>query len=164
MLCTKCPKWMCLRGSEGTSFVDAFFMQQPAEVWQLNSKLRAFYYNSVLIIMLCIWQSKTLLKSLIFLLFVLLAMRAEEIITVVSYYNEALLQQRNSTKCISARCNFRKHMQIEKAPANQENVFIIFTADGTNAHKYILFAARFFFGCVVSNCSMCIVKLTKVFS
>ncbi len=45
----------------------------------------------------------------------------------------------------SARCNFRKHMQIEKAPANQENIFIILTADGTNPHKYILFAARFFF-------------------
>ncbi len=45
-------------------------------------------------------------------------------------------------------CNFRKHMQIEKAPANQENIFIILTADGANAHninKYILFAARFFF-------------------
>ncbi len=38
------------------------------------------------------------------------------------------------------RCNFRKHMQIEKAPANQENIFINLTADGENAHntnKYI---------------------------
>ncbi len=46
-------------------------------------------------------------------------------------------------------------MQIEKAQANQENILIILTADGTNAHnttKYILFAARFFFGCVVSIC------------
>ncbi len=34
----------------------------------------------------------------------------------------------------STRCNFRKHMQIETAPANQENVFIILTADGENAH------------------------------
>jgi len=33
----------------------------------------------------------------------------------------------------SMRCNFRKHMQIEKAPANQENIFIILTADGANA-------------------------------
>ncbi len=48
----------------------------------------------------------------------------------------------------STRCNFRKHMQIEKAPANQENIFIIFTADGANAHnttKYILFALFVFF-------------------
>ncbi len=44
----------------------------------------------------------------------------------------------------STRCNFKKHMQIEKAPANQENIFIILTADGANAHntnKYNLFAA-----------------------
>jgi len=26
-------------------------------------------------------------------------------------------------------------MQIEKAPANQENIFIILTADGENAHN-----------------------------
>ncbi len=35
----------------------------------------------------------------------------------------------------STRCNFRKHMQIEKAPANQENIFIILTAGGANAHN-----------------------------
>ncbi len=35
----------------------------------------------------------------------------------------------------STRCNFRKHMQIEKAPANQENIFISLTADGANAHN-----------------------------
>ncbi len=35
----------------------------------------------------------------------------------------------------STRCNFRKHMQIEKAPANQENIFIILTADGANGHN-----------------------------
>ncbi len=29
-------------------------------------------------------------------------------------------------------CNFRKYMQIEKSPANQEKIFIILTADGTN--------------------------------
>ncbi len=48
-----------------------------------------------------------------------------------------------------------ENMQIEKAPANQENIFISLTADGANAHntnKYILFAACFFFGCVVSIC------------
>ncbi len=58
-------------------------------------------------------------------------------------------------------------MQIEKARANQENIFISFTADGANAHniaKYILFAARIFFGCVVSVCSVCVVKLRKLFS
>ncbi len=63
------------------------------------------------------------------------------------------------------RCNFRKHMQIEKAPANQGNIFSSLTADGANAHnttKCILFAARFFFGCVVSICSMCVFKMTKV--
>ncbi len=32
-------------------------------------------------------------------------MRAEEIITIVAYYNEALLLQRNSTKCISYEIN-----------------------------------------------------------
>ncbi len=34
----------------------------------------------------------------------------------------------------SKRCNFRKHMQIEKAPANQEN-FINLTAGGANPHN-----------------------------
>ncbi len=73
----------------------------------------------------------------------------------------------------STPCNLRKHMQIEKAPANQENIFIILTADGANAHntnikkhtanahnttKYILFAARFFFGCIVSICSVCVLS------
>ncbi len=79
----------------------------------------------------------------------------------------------------STRCNFRKHMHIEKARANQELFFIILTADGANANntnkkkkhaanahnttKYILFAARFFFDCVVSICSVCLVKLRKLF-
>ncbi len=35
----------------------------------------------------------------------------------------------------STRCNFRKHMQIEKAPANPKKKFIILTADGANAHN-----------------------------
>ncbi len=35
----------------------------------------------------------------------------------------------------STRCNFRKRMQIEILPANQENIFIILTADGPNAHN-----------------------------
>ncbi len=35
----------------------------------------------------------------------------------------------------SMHCNFRKHMQIEKSPANQENIFISLTADGANAHN-----------------------------
>ncbi len=33
------------------------------------------------------------------------------------------------------RCNFRKHMQIEKAPANQENIFINLTEGAANAHN-----------------------------
>ncbi len=33
----------------------------------------------------------------------------------------------------SMRCNFIKHMQIEKAPSNQENSFISLTADAANA-------------------------------
>ncbi len=98
----------------------------------------------------------------------------------------------------STRCNFRKHMQIEKARANQENIFIILTADGANAHNQIHFICsaflywlccehlqhvrcqidesvflicRCFFylqhvsflGCVVSICSVCVVKLRKLF-
>ncbi len=35
----------------------------------------------------------------------------------------------------STRCNFRKQMQIEKAPANQENIFINLTAGAANAHN-----------------------------
>ncbi len=31
-------KWTCLRGSEWTPFMDAFFTQQRAETLQLNSK------------------------------------------------------------------------------------------------------------------------------
>ncbi len=37
----------------------------------------------------------------------------------------------------STRCNFRKHMQIEKAPANQENIFISLTAGAANDHNQI---------------------------
>ncbi len=32
-------------------------------------------------------------------------------------------------------CNFRKHMQIENARANQKKILIILTADGENAHN-----------------------------
>ncbi len=49
-------KWTYLSGSELTIFVDALFMQQHAETQQLNKKLTAFYYNNVLIIMLCIFK------------------------------------------------------------------------------------------------------------
>ncbi len=35
----------------------------------------------------------------------------------------------------STRCDFRKHLQIEKAPANQENIFITSTAGAANAHN-----------------------------
>ncbi len=34
----------------------------------------------------------------------------------------------------STRCNFRKRMQTEKAPANQENIFSL-TAGAANAHN-----------------------------
>ncbi len=33
------------------------------------------------------------------------------------------------------RCNFRKHMQIEKSPASQENIFINLTEVAANAHN-----------------------------
>ncbi len=46
-----------------------------------------------------------------------------------------------------------QHKQMKKHAENAHNTT-----------KYILFAARFFFGCVVSICSVCVVKLTKVFS
>ncbi len=58
-------KWTCLRGSEWTPFVDVFFMQQRADTRQLNSKWTEFYYNSVLIVMLCIWQSESLVINII---------------------------------------------------------------------------------------------------
>ncbi len=48
----------------------------------------------------------------------------------------------------STCCNFKKHMQKEKAPANQENVFISLTAGAANAHNTnkwrILCAVRYF--------------------
>ncbi len=73
----------------------------------------------------------------------------------IQVYNSGIYGGREN----STRCNFRKHMQIEKSPADQENIFISLTAGGANAHnttKYILFAVRFFlFGCVVSICSVC---------
>ncbi len=47
------------------------------------------------------------------------------------WYNNVIYGGRESSMC----CNFRKHMQIEKAPANQEKNFISLTADGTNAHN-----------------------------
>ncbi len=46
-----------------------------------------------------------------------------------------------SAFCLKITCkkthseNFRKHMQIEKAPANQENIFINLTASAANAHN-----------------------------
>ncbi len=48
-------------------------------------------------------------------------------------------------------CKCSQHKQINKHTANPHNTT-----------KYILFAAHFFFGCVVSICSVCVVKLTKV--
>ncbi len=49
-------------------------------------------------------------------------------------------------------CKCSQHKQIKKH-----------TAIAHNTTKYILFAARFFFGCVVSTCSVCVVKLRKSF-
>ncbi len=68
----------------------------------------------------------------------------------------------------SARCNFRKHTQIEKAPASQENI-ISLTAGAANAHNttnQLLYLQRVsLFGCVVSICvCVCVFKLMKLFS
>ncbi len=56
-------------------------------------------------------------------------------------------------------------MQIEKAPANQENIFISLTAGGANAHnttKYILFAARFFFWLCCEHLQLVRCKIEEV--
>ncbi len=62
----------------------------------------------------------------------------------------------------------RNALQIEKNTCKLRKQFRQFdNAHAANAHnttKYILFVARFFFGCVVSICSVCVVKLMKVFS
>ncbi len=59
-----------------------------------------------------------------------------------------------------------EHMQIEKAPANQENIFINVTADAANTHntpnEEFYMQCVSLFGYVVSICSACIVKLTKL--
>ncbi len=49
-------------------------------------------------------------------------------------------------------CKCSQHKQIKKHTANAHNTT-----------KYILFAARLFFVCVVSICSVCVVKLRKLF-
>jgi len=80
----------------------------------------------------------------------------------------------------STCCNFRKHMQIEKAPANKKNHHQFDSRFfKCSQHKQIifLFAVRFLvwlcceylqhislFVCVVSICSACVVKLMKLFS
>ncbi len=56
-------------------------------------------------------------------------------------------------------CNFRKHMQIEKAPANQEHIFINLTAGAANAHNTNK-SVRLFFGCV-ANRKMCAANRKK---
>ncbi len=48
-------------------------------------------------------------------------------------------------------CKCSQHKQIKKHTTNAHNTT-----------KYILFAVRFFFGCVVSIWSVCVVKMTKV--
>ncbi len=79
---------------------------------------------------------------------------------------------RESSTCY----NFRKHMQIEKVEkefqhfdsrwwkCSQHKQIKKHTVNAHNTTKYILFAARFFFGCAVSICSVCVVKLRKLFS
>ncbi len=69
-------------------------------------------------------------------------------VNVIRYYSPLLLTKLWCTQSTNfsqirlnvwwlreLKCNFRKQMQIEKAPANQENIFIILTADGANAHN-----------------------------
>ncbi len=46
----------------------------------------------------------------------------------------------------SMRCNFRKHIQIEKAPPNQENIFISLTAGAANK-EFSLQRVSFFWLC-----------------
>ncbi len=69
----------------------------------------------------------------------------------------------------STRCNFRKNMQIEKAPANKKNIFIKLTTHvvqmlTTQPNKEFYLQCVSLFVCVVSICSVCIVKLMKLFS
>ncbi len=52
----------------------------------------------------------------------------------------------------SMHCYFIKHVQTEKAPANQENVFISLTAGGAKAHNTIFL---FFF---ISSTSMHLIQ------
>ncbi len=72
-------------------------------------------------------------------------------------WNENVFQESCTVAEIAQCAATSEYMQIEKAPARNALQMLTTT-------KYILFAARFFFGCVVSICSMCVVKLTKVFS
>ncbi len=80
------------------SFCGSVLHATRAETRQLNSKWSAFYYNSVLIIMLCVWQSES--YSFILLLFVLLVVRAEEIITVLLQYSAFTAVQLNQMHLI----------------------------------------------------------------
>ncbi len=47
---------------------------------------------------------------------------------------DRVLQQQTEVRW-PRELNFKKHMQTENAPANQENIFINLTADASNAHN-----------------------------
>ncbi len=98
-------KWTCLRGSEWTPFVDAFFMQQRAETWLLNSNEQRF-----IIIVFSSFFYMTVRVKVIDIIVVCPALFVcwRDKITIVAFYNEALLLQLNSTKCISYKINNSK--------------------------------------------------------
>ncbi len=58
---------------------------------------------------------------------IIVANQVHHFMTIVFPGESGLFQQDNAVAESSTRCNFRKHMQIEKAPANQENIFISLT-------------------------------------
>ncbi len=72
----------------------------------------------------------------------------------------------------STHCNFRKHMQIEKAPANQENTIFSLTSHTLQmlTTLFIHINASFIHSLIQHNqihnfiCSTCDVKLMKLFS
>ncbi len=101
-ICTKCPECTSEVSARlwRNSFCGCVLHATTCRNTAAKLKINSIYYISVLIIMLCLWQSES--KSLILLLFVLLTKHAEEII---SWTNEALLLQHNSTKCISYEIN-----------------------------------------------------------
>ncbi len=84
---------------------------------------------------------------------------------VIEYITVAERAQRAATSesTSKSRNNFH-HFDCRWCKCSQHKQIKNHTANAHNTTKYILFAERFFFGCVVSICSVCVVKLTKVFS